>query len=247
MTNLVIRDNRSDLALATAEFLVEHSERAVRERGLFTFALAGGSTPRETYALLSSDEYSSRIDWAHTHIFFGDERCVPPDDDQSNYRMARESLLDHVPIPPDQIHRMEGEREDLDSAASDYADVLCQILGGDEKNPPRMDLMLQGMGPDGHTASVFPDAIELAGGPSLVVTIPKKDDRLTRMTVTLPVLNAARAVAFLVAGKEKSAMIHRVLELNGGEPRVPSSFVNPDPGELFFLLDQEAADGIAAL
>lgn len=211
--------------------------RAVHSAGdRFTLALSGGSTPKRLYQLLAADEYSSRLDWQRIHLFWGDERCVPPDDSASNYHLAQETLLDHVPILPENVHRIAGELEPAQAAAL-YDQHLGTFFGG----LPRFDLILLGLGVDGHTASLFPltpalqERIHYAV-PSIAPVSPSH-----RVTVTLPVINAAARVLFLVSGADKADVLRRVFY---GEPtpdELPAQLVQPVNGDCLWLVDTPAA------
>ena len=225
----------ADLAREAAEHFVALAGKAVATRGQFTVALAGGSTPRAAYALLASDERAARVDWLRVHVFWGDERCVPPDHPDSNYRMAREALLDHVPVPTDNVHRIQGELNP-DQAASIYQDELQAVLGTGE----RFDLILLGMGVDGHTASLFPGTTALEERERAVVAVYVEKMQSWRVTLTLPTINAARHVLFLVSGDAKAEAL---AQINAGD-RLPASLVQPSYGELTWLVDQNAASNL---
>ena len=211
------------------------AEQAIADRGMFSIALSGGNTPRPIYERLSTEPYRSRIDWSKVHVFFGDERCVPPDSDQSNYRMASEALLSRVPIPPDHVHRIRGEI-DPEQAAIEYGRLLKEMFGDGG-----LDLILLGMGPDGHTASLFP------GTPALHETrhrcVANYVDKLRswRVTLTAPFINRSREVMFLVSGADKAATLAQVLEGPRDPDRLPSQLIQPENGRLIWLLDSAAA------
>jgi 6-phosphogluconolactonase len=225
---------------ATAEFSRCAAVATVaRER--FTVALSGGSTPRRLYQILAEEPYRSQMDWKRMEVFWGDERCVPPDDKESNYRMAREALLSKVPIPPDHVHRMEAERPDLDAAARAYQETLARVFGvPPDGELPALDLVLLGMGPDGHTASLFPGTAALQETKRWVV--PNYVPRLAahRLTLTVPVLNHAHQVLFLVAGADKAERLAEVLEGPHEPTRLPSQLIRP-AGQLVWFLDKAAA------
>lgn len=230
---------------AAGEF-VRRARAAVEASGAFKVALAGGSTPRRTYELLADPSLSRQLDWEATHIFFGDERAVPPDHPDSNYRTAFETLLSKVRVPEAQIHRMEGERSDLDAAAADYAAILAESFDlSVGSSLPRLDLVMLGMGDDGHTASLFPGTAALGETRAWVVAndVPQKATR--RLTLTAPVLNAARCVMFTVAGGDKAASLAAVLEGPPDPTRFPSQLIAPGDGDLFWLVDRAAAASLA--
>ncbi|TCJ20085.1 6-phosphogluconolactonase [Rubrobacter taiwanensis] len=232
--NLRVCENPEELARTAAEEFAAQAERAVGERGRFAAALAGGSTPRAAYELLAR-EYKDRSFWERTHIFFGDERAVPPEHEESNYRMAREALLECVPVG--RVYRMRGELPPEEAAAA-YEAELREFFG---EGVPRLDLILLGIGADGHTASLFPETSALEVHDRFVVANPVLKLGATRLTLTLPVLNAARAVIFLVSGEEKAAALREILR-GGEDPRkYPAKLVRPAGGELLWLADRAAA------
>jgi 6-phosphogluconolactonase len=202
-------------------------------------ALSGGSTPRRLHELLAA---SPGIDWTHVHIYFGDERTVAPDDPQSNYRMARETLLDRVAIPSDNVHRMHGE-DPPDEAAEAYEIVLVDTFALRFAELPRFDLIILGMGSDGHTASLFPGTAALDERLRFVVANDVPQLSTTRITLTYPVLNNARRVLFLAAGADKAQAAHDAL-VDGVRDRPPSGKVRPTDGELWWYLDAAAATQI---
>ena len=228
---------------AAAEEFVRRASDAVAARGRFTVALSGGSTPKRLYELLAEPALRSQADWGRVEWFWGDERCVPPDDGDSNYHMAREAMLSRLPIPPGHVHRMEAERPDRDAAARDYQAVIARTFGHDADGPPpAFDLILLGIGPDGHTASLFPHNAALDETARWVVAVrdvPKPPP--DRLTLTYPVLNAAYEVLFLVAGADKAGVLAEVLEGPADPKRLPSQGVRPDNGRLVWFVDRAAA------
>lgn len=199
-----------------------------------TIALSGGSTPVRMHELLAD---APGIDWSNVHVFWGDERTVPPDHDECNFRMARETVLDQVDIPQRNIHRMRGEI-DPEQAAREYEQELREIFGIDGTDVPRFDIVILGMGADGHTASLFPGTSALTERERLAVAneVPQLDT--VRITLTYPVLNAASQVLFLVAGADKAEPARRAIMHDGDVP--PAGHVRPDQGKLLWLLDSEA-------
>ena len=233
------------LARATAAAFVESAAAAVRERGRFVVALAGGSTPRAAYRLLAdpAGPWPARVEWPRVEVFFGDERCVPPDHPDSNYRMAHEALLAHVPVGG--VHRVRTELASADDAARDYARALAEVTGegpADDAPPPRLDLVLLGMGPDGHTASLFPGTTALAETRRWVVAPWVEKLGAPRVTLTYPVLARARRVVFAVGGADKAAALGQVLEAPPGAGP-PAARVRPQGGELVWVVDRAAAGG----
>lgn len=238
----------SSAAVATvgARNFTDLAEAAIKQSGRFTVALSGGTTPRDLFQILAAPPYKDRLDWSKVFIFFGDERCVPPDHPDSNYRMARETLLSQVPIPPENVFRMRGEIPPEEAAAEYAAQLqaffhLAQAGGPSPENYPRLDLILLGMGPDGHTASLFPGtaALQERGKPVTANYVPKMDAH--RLTLTVPAINRAANIIFLVAGDAKAPALQAVLE-GDYQPQVyPSQLIRPSQGKLVFLVDQAAA------
>jgi 6-phosphogluconolactonase len=229
------------LARVAAVEVARRSAEAIAARGRFMVALSGGSTPRRVYALLADprESFRDRIDWTRTHVFFGDERHVPPEDADSNYGMARDALLSRVPLPPEHVHRIRGEETDAEVAARDYEAELRSAFGVAPGELPRFDLVLLGLGADGHTASLFPGSAALEQRSRLVVAPHVERLGAHRITLTLPVLDAARAVAFVVSGADKAERVADVLE--GPGATLPAGRVRPAGGDLVWLLDAPAA------
>jgi 6-phosphogluconolactonase len=227
---------------AAREFLIR-ARAAIAARGRYSVALSGGSTPRQLYRALA-ERGPGEIPWPAIHLFWGDERAVPPDHPQSNYRAARAELLSKVPVPAANVHRLRGE-ETPERAAALYEEELRRFFGfaaGSEGGHfPRFDLILLGMGDDGHTASLFPHSPALDEGERWVVANPVPALATTRLTLTLPVLNAAACVLFLVAGTGKAATLAEVLEGQARPRELPAQAVRPVDGELIWMLDQAAA------
>lgn len=247
MGSLEVLPDGAALAEAAANHFVALARVAVRVRGLFRVALSGGSTPRGAYQCLASEAFASQVDWQRVHVFWGDERCVPPDHPDSNFRMAKEALLDHVPLASEHVHRVRGEL-DPKLAAADYEETLrgafypdLSASGANDIPVPRFDLILLGMGDDGHTASLFPGTAALHEARRWVVAnhVAKLDS--WRITLTPVVVNAAAQLVFLVSGAGKS---ERLREVRGGPYRpdaLPAQLVEPTDGDLLWLVDQAAA------
>jgi len=232
--NVDVYDNPEELARAAAREFAARAAEAIEERGRFAVVLAGGSTPKATYEILASD-YAETIAWEEVHVFFGDERCVPPDSDDSNYKMARESLLDHVQIGS--VHRMRGELPP-NEAAEAYERDLHDFFG--PVDLPGFDLVLLGTGDDGHTASLFPETSALEVHDRWTVANPVLKLETTRITLTVPAINAARAVYFLVAGEGKAAPVAEILEGDPDPRQYPASLIQPENGPTW-MLDWAAA------
>jgi 6-phosphogluconolactonase len=236
---ITVLDDPASLAETAARLIAEAAREAVSARGRFAVALAGGATPRATYRQLAQPPWRDAMPWADTWVFFGDERAVSPDHRESNYGMARAALLSLVPIPPAQVFRMRGEAEDQEGAAADYVAAMQQVFGRTSGDPPRFDLVLLGVGVDGHTASLFPHSAALKESSRWVVSIHAGAATIpARLTLTLPVLNAARRVVFLASGREKAKVSRAVLREGAA---VPAGLVRPQDGTVDWLLDREAA------
>ena len=233
-----------DLFQAAAEEVLRIATDAVAKRGRFTMALSGGSTPKNLYTLIAANA-SAALPWAQMFFFWGDERHVPPDDPDSNYRMAKESLLSKVPIPPGNIFPIPAENQDAVAAADAYEQTVRKFFALRPGEFPRFDLILLGMGPDGHTASLFPETAALQEKSRLVVANWVEKLKTSRITLTLPVLNAARCVAFLVSGADKAAVLHEVLEGSAPAEKYPSKLVQPTNGKLIWFLDRAAASQLS--
>lgn len=233
------------LAGQTAEAFCSLAQTCVAAQGRFTVALAGGSTPRAAYTLLASDTYRSRLPWEHIHVFWGDERHVPPDHADSNFRMAHEAMLAKVPIPAANIHRIMAEK-DAQQAADEYAATLQTFFHLQAGELPRFDLILLGMGPDGHTASLFPGTTAV-GETSRLVVAPWVDKFTTyRITMTPPVLCHAAHVIFAAGGADKTETLRHVLEGPYQPDLYPSQIVRPPQGALLWLVDEAAARLLSA-
>lgn len=233
-------EDAAALARAAADLFVETARTSVAARGRFSVALSGGSTPRALYQLLAGPEYHDRVEWARTWVFFGDERCVPPTDAESNYRMAREALLFHVPVPATQVLRMQGEA-DPEAAARLYEISLRRAFALAPGELPRFDLIWLGLGPDGHTASLFPHTLALGVRDRLVVANRVEKLGATRLTLTLPVINNAALVVFLVAGADKAAVLAGVRNGPPQPEELPAQQVAPHDGRVLWLVDRAAA------
>jgi 6-phosphogluconolactonase len=233
-----------DLFQAAAEEVIRSATDAVAQRGRFTIALSGGSTPRNLYTLIAANA-STTLPWDQMFFFWGDERHVPPDSPDSNYRMAKEALLSKVPIPAANIFPIPAENPDASEAAETYEQTLQKFFAVAPGEFPRFDLILLGMGPDGHTASLFPETAALQEKSRLVVANWVEKLGSSRITFTLPLLNAARCVAFLVSGADKAAALHEVLEGNAPAEKYPSRLVQPRDGKLIWFVDRAAASGLS--
>ena len=234
---LRIAGSAEELLRAMAEAIAQRAQDALRQQERFTLVLSGGSTPRALYTLLAG-EYREPVDWGRVHLFWGDERFVPHDHPASNYRMARETLIEPLDIPVANVHPIPTDDADPARCAERYEQHLRQTFGGF----PRFDLVLLGMGADGHTASLFPESRAVAEHERWVTVGEAPVEPRIRLTLTLPVLNAARGVFFLVTGSDKAEAVRRILL--EGQP-LPAGLVQPEGGELMWWLDRAATEGIS--
>ena len=231
------------LARRAAQYFLEMASEAVQARGRARIAISGGSTPKTTFALLAdpNEPWRAHMPWDALDLYWVDERCVPPDHADSNYRMTREAMLDHVPLKPEQIHRIEGEL-DPEAAAARYESELRNSFRLEGAETPRFDLVALGMGPDGHTASLFPhtEAIHELSRLSIANHVPQQKDSW-RITLTWPVINHASSIFFLIAGNDKSAVLNEVLTGPRDPERLPSQLIWTASGILTLILDKAAA------
>jgi 6-phosphogluconolactonase len=232
---LKICRDAAGVAEAVADLFVDVGQTALEDRGQFAVALSGGNTPRAAFTLIGQEPRRSALSWADVHIYFGDERCVPPDDEQSNYRMAETTFLDSVAVPKNNVHRMRGEIDPADAAA-EYAQTLRANLG----EHPRFDLILLGLGPDGHTASLFPGTPPLTDDDKLVRAVYAESQAMWRITMTPKVLNAARVVAFALEGVDKATIFDAVYAGPVDPVKYPSQIVDPVDGRLLWIVDDLA-------
>jgi 6-phosphogluconolactonase len=233
--NLLLYETPEELAEASARDFAARTQETIDERGRFAVALAGGSTPKATYEVLARD-YANELDWSRVHVFFGDERTVPPDHEDSNYRMAYETLLSHVPVGS--VHRMRGELPP-DEAAAAYEEELRAFFG--QVDIPGLDLILCGLGEDGHTLSLFPETAALDVNDRWVVANPVLKLGTTRLTLTIPVLNVSRVVTFVVAKESKAEALKEVLEGDADPRAYPAKLVRPESRDLTWMVDRAAA------
>ena len=236
-------DDLDALSRAAADELAEIARAAVVDRGTCSIALSGGSTPRRLFELFAQGGRDA-LPWEHIDLWWGDERTVPPDHADSNYRMTREALIDPLGLAASHVHRIAGELADHEASARTDSRELVTALG----SPPTFDLVLLGMGPDGHTASLFPGSPALDETSRWVVanpvTSPLVHGTTTRITLTAPALNAARHIRFLVAGADKAASLAQVLEGRRDPTRYPSQLIAPHAGDLVWFVDAAAAAGL---
>jgi 6-phosphogluconolactonase len=237
--NLLVYETREELAEAAARDFVARAEDTINERGRFAVTLAGGSTPKATYEALAQG-YADKLDWSRVHVFFGDERTVHPDDEDSNYRMVRETLLSRVRVGS--VHRMRCELPPSEAAAA-YERELREFFEASDE-PPSFDRILLGLGEDGHTASLFPETSALEVTDRWVVANPVLKLEAMRLTLTVPVINAAKAVTFLVAGENKAETLQEILEGDADPRGCPAKFIRPEGGDLTWMVDRAAAGSL---
>jgi len=231
-----------DFSHTAAELIVRDIIENLELKDFFTLVLPGGSTPGKMYEVLASDEtFRSKIPWERIHFFWGDERHVPPDHKESNYRMAHGTMLSKIPVPAENIHRIKSENPDADEAAKQYEEELQTFFNIGTGELPRFDCVLLGMGTDGHTASLFPGTDALYERKRLVVATWVERFQMYRITLTLPLLNNTDFVMFLVSGKEKAEVLKEVIEGKGHTNFLPAQLIRPEHGRLLWLVDKSAA------
>jgi 6-phosphogluconolactonase len=237
--DLRVFKNAEELALASAQLFVDAAAEAVGARGRFYMLLSGGSTPRRVYELLATPAFVSRVDWERVDLFWGDERYVPSDDRDSNYRMTAQALLDHISIPPASVHRVPTEISPPSAAAGAYEDEIRKVFR-DAASMPQFDLIFLGLGSNGHTASLFPHSPALHERSRLVVADFVAEVNAWRISMSLPLLNHGRIVAFLIQGEQKAEVLRDVLAGPRDPERLPAQFIAPQ-GKLLWMTDAAAA------
>lgn len=240
-----------ELALKAARRFARLADQYVIGCGRFTVALSGGSTPKAMFSVLAADPFLDTVPWSSIYFFWGDERCVPPDHADSNYRMTREALLSRVPAPPENVFRIPAEMPEPEQAAEEYTATLSRFfLAGPGSNrtgtaplsnAPRFDLVFLGMGPDGHTASLFPHTTALQAGEQIAVANYVEKFKAHRITLTAATINNARNVTFLAAGEDKAETLRNVLEGSYQPDVYPSQLIRPRNGALLWMVDEAAA------
>jgi 6-phosphogluconolactonase len=236
--DIIILDNAEEVARVAADRFIEIAGASIAGQGRFSVALAGGSTPRRTYEILATPDYRNRIDWASVHIFFGDERMVPPTDAESNYRMAYEAMISRLPVPEQNVHRIVGEGDPGEGARL-YEQELKSFFS--DAPWPRFDLVLLGMGDDGHTASLFPYTDALREQQAWVVANWVEKLKTFRVTLTAPAINHAAHIIFMVTGEGKAERLREVIGGARDPERLPSQMIHAVNGSLTWLVDKAAA------
>jgi 6-phosphogluconolactonase len=242
MREIQVLENAEAVSRAAAEMMVSLARQKLKSKESFAVALSGGSTPKKMFAILANDAaLRGQMPWESVQFFWGDERHVPPDHTDSNYRMANEAMLSKVPVPAENIHRIRAENPDAGKVAEDYEQELREFFRIETEQLPAFDCVFLGMGPDGHTASLFPGTEALHERKRLVVSNWVDKFLSYRITMTVPVLNNADTVIFLVNGKEKAEPLRVVLEGQKQTDRFPSQLIEPTHGKLLWLVDRAAA------
>lgn len=244
--NIKIVADAEAMSREAAEVIVAHLSESLRTQDFYSIALSGGSTPRRLYSLLANDaKMRDQIAWDRIHFFWSDERHVPPDHPDSNYQMAHEAMLSKAPIPSTHIHRVPAEGPDAVKAAENYEQHIRRFFKIEAGKLPRFNCVLLGMGPDGHTASLFPGTSALREHERLVVANWVEKFKSYRITLTVPVLNNADRILFLVGGGEKADILKAVLTGRQQSERYPAQLIRPKQGKLLWILDQSAASGLS--
>lgn len=233
-------DDIGSLAVHAADIFIEIALKAISEKGYFTVALSGGSTPKRLYETLASEEFKQKIDWEKTHLFWGDERCVCPESSESNYRGANASLITRIDIPAGNVHRIKAELEPKLAASLYEKEIIDFFSKYGADSLPSFDLVLLGLGADGHTLSLFPSTKALGESKRLVVENHVEKLGAWRITMTLPLVNSASNCVFLVSGKEKAGALKGLL---AGKD-IPAARIRPAKGRLLVLADKDAAGGL---
>lgn len=241
--DIAIYPDTDTLSNRAADFIIHAANEAIVRHGRFTLALSGGSTPKKLYGMLGEPPYSTLINWSLVEVFWSDERNVPPDDPESNYHMANEVLLSKVPIPASQVHRMPADEAERDAASQAYTETMQRVFG--TGGIPAFDLVQLGMGPEAHTASLFPHQASLHEQKRLVMPVSVPKPPPPRLTFTPPLLNAARNILFLVTGAEKAEAVQAVLEGNYQPDEYPAQIVRPTAGSVTWMLDEAAARNLS--
>jgi 6-phosphogluconolactonase len=242
--HIAIYPDLATISQEAARYIARLANEAIVTRGRFTIALSGGNTPKQAYTLLGSEAYRASLDWSLVEIFWGDERCVPPDDPESSYHMATQTLLAGAPIPASQVHRMPADLPDRDAASLAYSQEMQRVFG--TNGIPTFDLIQLGMGPEGHTASLFPRQPSLHEAERLVMPVSVPKPPPDRLTFTPPLLNAARNVLFLATGAEKQDAFQAVIEGPYNPDEYPAQIVRPPQGEVMWMVDTAIAGKLQA-
>ena len=239
--NLEIASDPEHLAQRSVELVVAEAQNAIKNKGTFYVAISGGHTPRRFFELLGEVPKAKSLPWDKIQLFWVDERCVPPDSQWSNYKLAADTFLAKVPIPQENVHRIPTEFDDFNAAAQCYEETIREVFGLDEAHGPEFDLIVLGMGVEGHTGSLFPDSYASLDTEDLVCVVYLLDDKLNRITLTHPVLCAASHLAVLVSGEEKAAILKEVFTSKPDDVRYPIHILWPILNKVTWLIDSQAA------
>jgi 6-phosphogluconolactonase len=242
--NIEIASDAEDLASRTVSLFVSAAHEALESKGTFYVALSGGHTPKLAFEKLAASPAAQALLWRHIHVFWVDERYVPADSPQSNYRLAADAFLNRVPIPPDNVHRIPTEHEDIATAARSYEMILRDVFGLAGGQMPQFDLIVLGMGADGHTGSLLPNCFAPFDTEDLACVVYVMDNRLNRITLTHPVLRAARQLVVLVSGAEKAHTLRDVLTGEPDEVRYPIHVLWPVLDKVVWFVDRDAAAAV---
>lgn len=240
-TNTRVVENRNEIALTATRLFMELAEKSIAEKGAFDVAISGGRSPIEFYNRVAGTLLPSGIDWEKIHIFWVDERCVSPDSEHSNYKLAFDSLVSKIPIPADNVHRMAGEVCDYSLAVQEYESIIRDHFEISEGEFPVFDLISLGMGADGHIASLFPNSNTLFDTQDIVAPVYMMNEKLNRITLTVPVLQAARNLIVIISGKEKAKAVRNVFCSEEDEIQYPVHALWPVLDRVNWILDREAA------
>lgn len=242
---ILVCPDAETVAVEAAKMFVRHADESIRGRGRFTIALSGGSTPKRLFEILATSDYQRRVQWDRVHLFWGDERYVPSDHADSNFRMTMETLLSQVPIPPANVHRIRTELSPAEAVATNYESEIAHFFAGfSPMSPdrfPSFDLIFLGLGTNAHTASLFPNSHALQESSHLVVAEFISEVNMWRITMTAPLLNTGRTIVFLVCGQNKAHVVRDVLFGDYDPERKPAQLIQPARGQLTWLIDIAAA------
>ena len=238
---LEVFPSEEELDIAAAEYIIDRAKNTIASKGKFVIALSGGRTPQKLFELLAQPLYTNKIDWKSTYVFWGDERCVPLDDERNNAFQAKNILLDKVNIPASNIYRIPVDLPPV-AAASNYERTLDNFF---ENNPIQFDLILLGLGENGHTASLFPGTNVIEDTSAGIRDVYVEEEKMFRITMTAPLINEAHAILFLVTGKEKAEILNKVLNVSTENKKYPAQLICPKNGNLYWFADSEAASLLA--
>ncbi|MHC4086252.1 MAG: 6-phosphogluconolactonase [Planctomycetota bacterium] len=239
--NLEVTSDPENLAARSVEFFVDEAQKAIKAKDVFYVAISGGHTPKRFFELLGEVPKAASLPWDKIHLFWVDERYVPPDSQWSNFKLAADTFLPKVAIPDENVHRIPTEFDDFNVAAQNYEETIRRVFCLEQKKVPQFDLILLGMGADGHTGSLFPDSFAPLDMEDLVCVVYLLDDKLNRITLTHPVLSAASHLVVLVSGHEKADILKEVLKSKPDDVRYPIHVLWPILDKVTWLIDKDAA------